>query len=238
MKYIILLIIALNCSMVIGSSGTICAETLFVDPHIPNGETITYSSQVGDKILPIVEKVVIKRDRERELYEITSHSKSLDRTLRLVKETMAILSVHTVRKFQEVTLDSKLTVIDEKLHFDKDGIKIADFAVLNYIFRGFPFGKLKKLKIGYYGEERKKNYSFSVKYKEIEKVKINQKTFDCYKLEFGMSGFWGTFLPKMKVWYSVDPPHYLVRYEGPEGPPSSPKRVIELSTYSVMESSI
>ena len=50
-----------------------------------------------------------------------------------------------------------------------------------------------------------------------------------------MDGFWGAFLPKMKVWYSVTPPHYLVRYEGLAGPPGSPKRDIELLTYQVID---
>ena len=230
-------IIFLLCSFVLRASGVVCAETPFLDPHIPSGETATYISQIGDKLLTVVERVVIKREGERELYVITSRSEHLDRTIRLVKDTMATLSVHTVRKFPEVTLDSHLTVIDEKLHFGKDEIKLADFAIMTYIFRGFPFGTLKKLKIGYYGEERQKEYAFSVQYKNREKVEVNQQTIECHKIEFGMDGFWGTFFPKMKVWYSVDPPHYLVRYEGLAGPPGSPKRNMELVTYTVMETS-
>lgn len=226
----------LVCSFAFKASGFVCAETPFVDPQIPDGESTTYSSRVGDKLFTVTENVMIKRDGEKEIYKITSRSKHLDRTIRLVKDTMATLSVHTVRKFPEVTLDSQLMIIDEKLYFGKDEIKLADFAIMTYIFRGFPFGKLDKLKIGFYGEGREEKYSFSAKYKKTEKVKINKSTIECHKLEFGMEGFWGTFLPKMKVWYSVDPPHYLVRYEGLAGPPGSPKRNMELVTYTVMES--
>jgi len=229
------LIIFLICSIVVKYSGLVCAETLFEDPQIPDGETITYTSRAGDKLTTVVENTLIKRNGERELYEITSRSKNLDRTVELIKETMAILSVHTVRKYQEATLDSKFTVIDEKPHSDEDEVKMADFSALKYIARGFPFSKLEKLKIGFYGEERKKKYSFNLNCKKIEKVKVKEKTIECYKLETSMGGFGGTFFPKTKMWYSVDPPHYLVRYEGPSGPPGSPKRVIELATYTVTE---
>ena len=146
MKLKLTLFIFLTYSIAVGASDLVSAGTLFVDPIIPNGETITYASRVGDKAVTVVEKVVIKKEGEKELYEITSHSNSLDRTIVLEKDTMAIVSVHTVRKYQEVTIDSFLTVLDEKEQFGSDKIKLADFTIMNYLFRGFPFEKLEKLK--------------------------------------------------------------------------------------------
>jgi hypothetical protein len=235
MKYKILFTVFLTCAATLGGEGFICVATPFEDPQIPDGETITYTSRVGDRLLTVTENVVIKREGVRELYEITSRSEPLDRTIMLVKDTMAIKSVHTVRKFQEVTLDSRLTVIDKKPPIGDNGVKLADFAVMTYVFRGFPFGKLKEMKIGFYGEESKRKYTFSAHYKNREKIEVNQQTIECHKIEFGMDGFWGAFLPKMKVWYSVDLPHYLVRYEGPVGPPGTPGREVELINYQVMD---
>jgi len=237
MKPKMLLLISLAYYITVGSPNSICAESPLVDPNIPNGETITYTSHLGDKQMKIVESVMVKREGGKELYQITSRSKSLDRTIILAKETMAILSVHTARKHQEVTLDLKLSVIDEKPHFEKDKITLADISVQKYVLRGFPFEKLKKLKIGYYREDRKKKFPFKVECKEKENIKVNQQAIECYKLEISMDGFWGKFVPKTKIWYSAKPPHYLVRYEGPGGPPGSPKRTMELVTYTVMESS-
>ena len=211
------------------------AEIPLIDPNIPHGETTTYTSRTDDRLITVVENVIIKKDGGRELYEITSRSESLDRTLILAKENMSIVSVHTIRKFPEVTLDSKLKVVDEKARFGKNEIRLADFAVMTYVFRGFPFGKVKKLKIRYYGEERNKKFSFSAKYKDIDNIETDQGTIACHKLEFGMDGFWGTFLPKMSVWYSVEHPHYLVRYKGLVGPPGSPKREMELIRYDVIK---
>ena len=235
MKSKILFTVFLTCAATSGGAGFICGATPFEDPQIPDGETITYTSRVGDRLLTITENVVLKREGERELYEITSRSEPLDRTITLARVTMAIVSVHTVRKFQEVILDSRLTVIDEKPPISDKEIKLADFAVMTYVFRGFPFEKLEEMKIGFYGEESKRKYTFSAHYKNREKVEVNQQTIECHKIEFGMDGFWGTFLPKMEVWYSVDPPHYLVRYEGLVGPPGTPKRDIRLVSYQVID---
>ena len=235
MKSKIMLLLFLTHSIVLGASDLVSAETLFADPGIPHGETITYISRVGDKALTIVEKVVRKREGEKELYEITSRSNPLDRTIVLEKDTMAVVSVHTVKKYQEVTLDSHLKVIDEKEQFGSDVIKLADFTIMNYLFRGFPFGKLEKLKIGSYREEQKDDYPLNVTCKKQEKIEINGRTIECYKLELGMDGFWGRFFPKTNMWYSVEPPHYLVRYKGQSGRPGSPKRVVELEAYSAPE---
>lgn len=235
MKRTLIVILFSTYILSLTTSGLIYAESLFIDPHIPHGETITYTSFLDGKPSTVVEKVAIREEGEKALYEITSRSKRLDRIITLDKKTMAIVSVHTVRKYQEVTLDSKLTVINEKSHFEKDEVKLADFAVMNYLFRGFPFGNLEKLKIGFYGEERKKSFLFSVKYKQKETITVNQRAFACHKLEFGLDGLLGTFLPEINAWYAAEAPHYLVRYEGPEGPPGSPRRVIELVDYKISD---
>jgi hypothetical protein len=219
--------------LIVTGSQTVFGKSPFVDPGIPDGETTTYTSHTGDRTMTVVEVVTVKHDGLREVYEITSRSDSLDRTLILDKETMAILSVHTIRKFSEVTLDSKLKVLNEKPSAEEGEVKLADFAVITYLFRGFPFTQREKLKIGFYGEERKRKFTFSARYKKKDHVTLQQKTIECHKLEFGLDGFWGAFLPKMYAWYSVDPPHYLVRYQGLVGPPGSPKRDAELLTYSI-----
>ena len=213
-------------------------QTPFVDPNIPDGETVTYTTTIGDKTFSAVERVSIISDGDRKLYEIISLSDSIDRKLVLDKETMAIISVHTLRKYPEVTLDSKLKVKDENPVLEDGEVKLADFAVMTYVFRGFPFTKRDNLKIGFYGAEQRRKFSFKASYKKTEVVTVNNIPIECHKLEFGLEGFWGTFFPKMNVWYSVDPPHYLVRYNGLVGPPGSPKRDMQLLKYDVSDAAL
>jgi len=207
------------------------AQTPLVDPQIPNGETTTYDCKIGDNPFTVETRVQIKKEGEREIYEISSLSKRQDKVIRFDKKTMALLSVHTLRKYPDATLDSHLKVVSEKQTYKDGEIKLADFNILMYLMRGYPFGKLKALKIGYYGEGNEKSYTMTLSYKGIDKVTIQDKTYECHKLDFGMSNFLGTFLPKLNLWYSVAPPHYLVKYEGPEGPPGTPKRTLEMVKY-------
>jgi hypothetical protein len=212
-------------------SNGVCAQTPLVDPQIPNGERAVYDSQLGDSKFTVENTVAVKQDGTREIYEITTLSKRQDKVIRFDKKTMALLSVHAVRKYTDATLDSMLNVVTEKQTYKDNEIKLADFNILMYLMRGYPFGKLQSLKVGYYGEGNEKSYTMTLSFKGTEKVTIKDKTYDCYKLDFGMSSFLGTFLPKLNLWYSVASPHYLVRYEGPEGPPGTPKRVMELASY-------
>jgi hypothetical protein len=214
-------------------TGAATAQTPLVDPQIPHGERAVYDSKIGDIKFIVENTVAVKIDGGRELYEITSLSKRQDKVIQFDRKTMALISVHTLRKYPDATLDSMLKVVSEKQTFKDGEIKIADFNILMYLMRGYPFGKLASLKIGYYGEGNEKSYTMTLTYKGIEKVTIRDKSYECHKLDFGMSGFLGTFLPKLNLWYSAAPPHYLVKYEGPEGPPGTPKRVLELGQYEV-----
>jgi hypothetical protein len=226
------LLIVLSVVSTLIFSGLLLAQTPLIDPQIPNGETAVYTSQIGNNQFTVEIKVQIKKEGDRELYEITSLSKRQDKFILLDKKTMALISVHTLRKYPDATIDATLKVISEKQTFKDGTIKLADFNILMYIMRGYPFGRLNSLKIGYYGEGNEKSYTMTLTFKGTEKITIKDTSYDCYKLDFGMSSFLGTFLPKLNLWYSVVPPHYLVKYEGPEGPPGTPKRVLELIKYN------
>lgn len=210
-----------------------CLGSPFNDPGIPDGETITYAGKLDDTPMTVVETVRIKQEDGQQCYEITSLSPSLDRVLTLDKESLRILSIHTIRKFPRATLDSRMQVRNENPLPGSDEIILADFSALTYIFRGFRFGELENVKIGFYGEGRQRTFGFSASSKKKETITAGDKVVECYKIEFGLEGFWGAFLPKMHVWYSADPPHYLVRYQGLSGPPGSPKRDMEVQSYEI-----
>lgn len=222
--------------MLYGGFSSRCLGSPFQDPGIPDGETITYATMVDDEPMTITETVRIKEYGGQPCYEITSLSPSLDRILTLDKHTMRIKAIHTIRKFPRATLDSRLLVKNEDPLPGNEEIVLADFAALTYIFRGFLFSELENVKIGFYGEGRQRTFGFSASNKKKETITVNQQPVECYKIEFGLEGFWGTFLPKMNVWYSAEPPHYLVRYQGLSGPPGSPKRDMQLQSYAVQAS--
>ncbi len=65
-----------------------------------------------------------------------------------------------------------------------------------------------------------------------EHVRTPAGEFDCYKIEMvphlGVLNVVRSFYPKAFFWFTVAPPHFWVRYEGPESGPQTPEIVMEL----------
>lgn len=202
------------------------------DPIIPDGEKVTYISRSGSYSLSIDETVSIKQYLGRQIYEIATNSDIENKVLRFEKETMEVISADIINKFLEGTTASSLIVVHKKPNTKKNEIVLSDFSVLQYILRGFPFGKTKSIKIRTFRRHKNKGYVMNAKMVKKEKIKIWNITYECYKIEFTLEGFWSGVIPKTYFWYTVKPPHYLVKYEGSDGPPGSPLRTVELQEYS------
>jgi hypothetical protein len=77
-----------------------------------------------------------------------------------------------------------------------------------------------------------KLYSITVEGRGREKIRTPNGIVESYKVELvphlgGVIGAFSFLLPKTYLWYSVDPPHNWIRYQGPESGPGSPEIVIE-----------
>jgi len=75
-------------------------------------------------------------------------------------------------------------------------------------------------------------YSVTFEARGKERVKTPAGEFEAYKLEMvphvGLLNVFRSFFPKAFFWFSVAPPHFWVRYEGPENGPGTPEIVMEL----------
>ena len=102
------------------------------------------------------------------------------------------------------------------------------------ILRYLPFDHWRPITVHLLSNEPKL-YEMKVEMRGREQVKTPAGTFDCYKLELvpqlGALNLFRGFLPKAVFWFSVAPPHFWVRYEGPESGPGTPDIVMELKTY-------
>ena len=80
-------------------------------------------------------------------------------------------------------------------------------------------------------------YRMKLELRGKERITTPAGAFECYKVqlvpELGVLNVLRSFAPKAYFWFTVSPPHFWVRYEGPETGPSSPKIVMELKTYEV-----
>jgi Protein of unknown function (DUF3108) len=75
-------------------------------------------------------------------------------------------------------------------------------------------------------------YEIKFQMRGKERVKTSAGEFECYKIELvpqlGLLNALRPFLPRAYFWFSVEVPHFWVRYEGPENGQGTPQIVMEL----------
>ena len=102
------------------------------------------------------------------------------------------------------------------------------------ILRFLPFDHLHSESIHLFTNEPHL-YEAKLELRGRERVKTPAGDYECYKLELvpqlGALNVFRTFLPKAYFWFTVAPPHFWVRYEGPENGAGTPHVTMELKTY-------
>jgi hypothetical protein len=103
------------------------------------------------------------------------------------------------------------------------------------ILRFFPFQQSMPLAVHLLSNEpRVYRVTFENRGKEVVKTPAGE--FECYKLELvphlGVLDVFRMLYPKTYFWFTVNPPHFWVRYEGPENGPHTPQVVMELDRNS------
>ncbi len=211
------------------------AESGLKDPGIRHGERTTYAYFQGEDRTTITEIVRVKEEGGREIYEISSRTRAENSEVRISKNTMIPFYVHTVTRKHGLTLDN-VTRVDGDVEAVDDEIILLSFTDLRYVLRGFPFDEPRHLKINLIESESDSRFEMGVKFLKIETLTIKSRKIKSYKLGLTTSGsglmkVLSAMFPKIYFWYSVDPPHYLVRYEGSGGQMGS-KSKIEIIGYS------
>jgi hypothetical protein len=100
--------------------------------------------------------------------------------------------------------------------------------------RSLPFEQARPVELHLLSNEPRL-YDVSLEVRGRERVRTPAGQFDCYKVELrpglGVLNLFGFLIPKAYFWFTVDPPHYWVRYEGPENGRGTPQVVMELATF-------
>lgn len=216
---------------------SVFGESALTDPSIPDGEWSVLSILEDDASSTLRGRVEIRGNR-RQYYDIFTESEDEKLELSLYRDSMTAFSVRTIRDLSGYRIEST-TVVEGLPSVDGDEIRILDTTGLVYALRGYPFTDPKELRITFLsgGDNDNSDFELSVDLAEEENLRINGRSISCYRLElsFEMSGIFSVFMkmvPKTKLWYSKESPHYLVRYEGQNGPPGTPMTVMELVDYS------
>ena len=74
-------------------------------------------------------------------------------------------------------------------------------------------------------------YEVTFEIRGRETVDSAGRRVECYKIELvprlGIFSLFRFMLPKAYFWFAADPPHYWIRYEGPENGPGTPRITME-----------
>jgi hypothetical protein len=102
------------------------------------------------------------------------------------------------------------------------------------IMRFLPFDNWRPVTVHLFSNEPKL-YEMKIEMKGRERVRTPAGEFDCYKIELvpqlGALNLVKGLFPKAIFWFTVAPPHFWVKYEGPESGAGTPHVVMELKTY-------
>ena len=131
-------------------------------------------------------------------------------------------TVHFERRFSDGRLREK------SLEVPKDTLAVEGIAG---VLRFLPFDRITSFPVHLLSNEPRV-YSISFENRGKEHVRTPAGEFDCYKLEMvphlGVLSVVRHFYSKAFFWFTVAPPHFWVRYEGPENGPGTPEIVMEL----------
>jgi hypothetical protein len=205
------------------------ADSIVRDPYIPDGEKITYSVTRGDETYTLVTHTRLINENGQELYEIATSSKAEDTIVRIDRKTMTVIYSKNTSKQEDYSVERVTTILKNNIPSAPRELVIINFSGFDQLFRGFPFDTMDSLTIRSAGSD---DFTMVLKkQKKTEVITTQLGDIPCYELELKVTGFWGTFMPKTHFWYSVEAPHYLVKYKGQEGAPGSPKITLELTRY-------
>jgi hypothetical protein len=100
--------------------------------------------------------------------------------------------------------------------------------------RSLPFDRLGSFKLHVLTNEPKL-YEVSFEGRGVEKIRTPAGEFNCYKVEMrpevGVLRLFSFMIPKAYFWFTVDAPHYWVRYDGPENGRGTPEIRLELTRF-------
>lgn len=218
--------------------GDTAAEGPLSDPGIPDGETIIYTVHEKEEESAVRQEIRRVSDGGGAFYKVFSWSDERDYELTLRAADMVTLRSASRSRVNGADYSSE-TVLYQLPAIAGDEILVLNSQELLYMLRGYPFASPRDLKIRFIGQSGNDSpFSLEVRFVKEERVTIEDRQIAAYKLKLdvrlsGILKLVAGLFPKTYFWYSVETPHYLVRYEGSAGGiGGGDDQIIEIASYS------
>jgi hypothetical protein len=148
----------------------------------------------------------------------------------LIKERKVFDTANGIVKIEWQDYTDK-TSNTEELKIPSDILAVEGIVIA---LRSLPFDPPRSIRTNILTNEPKNPtlYEVTLKPKGQERIKTSAGEFDCYKVELvphlGVLSMLRVFFPKTYFWFTVDPPHFWVQYEGLENGLGTPHVIMEV----------
>lgn len=200
--------------------------------ELPMNERLVYSRKMGNKQDEIIYTSRYVAEAKGPYFELSTSAPDLRAIYRL--EAQTLLATYTdVTTISEDATVNRITRLLETRYKAKDGeLLVSSTDTLGQSLRLFPWGRQQRAKIVFIGTGASTGgFSFELTVAGKEKLKIMGQEVECWKAQLGLSGVFGNLVGKTNLWFLASYPYYMVRSEGVNGPPGTPKSTLELIRY-------
>ena len=204
------------------------AQMVLHPPPMPQEETLVYTARIGDDSWLVTQSIRLTSEAGKSWYEVQTASPEADVSMRLDPVTLFPWSSEVVSRSGDSVVRRTTEVLKAEPHPKANELVVGDFNALPITFRGLPWGTFSSVNLVFLGSTRVQSFALQLSVVRRETISAGGKPYDCWKVQIGLGGLFGTILGKSSYWFSADAPHYLVRSETPSGGPGSPSQTWEL----------
>lgn len=210
-------------------------------PRIPDGEVIRYRTIKGKKNgeTEYSSQAAYRiEDEKGEYFLIKSSSPNVLTETLVTAGDFTPLSMK--RQYFGTRSDIQSTTTISRLPELADNeIALIDTADLAIALRAYPFENPEDMNLLFLGQgaEEMENMGFRIIYRGEEKVEIDGKGFESWKLELktdfqGAMAIFSSMVPKTYFWFSREPSRHLLKMTGSRGPGSGNEITVEMISYT------
>ncbi|MBN8215586.1 MAG: hypothetical protein J0L75_03045 [Spirochaetes bacterium] len=203
------------------------------DPGIPHGEFAEYRVVTGNKTNRSTQRVHRQREGGLDAYVIDNFSEEMDLHVVAARSNLFAYQSRTIQKGRDARVIRETRFEDVRIAPRPGTIDLLDFTGIDLLFRGLLFEGKKSAALRFVGAGSDSPFKIEIQDAGPETLRINDRDYACNKVQLTLAGIWSAFIPKSTFWYEAKAPHVLVKYDGQQGPPGSPRRVMELVKYGV-----
>ncbi len=173
-----------------------------------------------------------RSDSGKSWLEWTTKAAEGDTAVRFEPKTLFPVAIDATTRTKDAVIRRQTEFLQNLHSAASDELVIADLSSLVFALRGFPFERVSHARLVFLGANASSgDYSLELNVLAVQKVTVGGKSWDCLPVEVGLTGIYGPFVGKTRLWFAAAAPHLLIRSEGPLGGPGSPLRTLELVTY-------